>query len=102
MHVERQGGVRADGLYDGGADGQVRHEMPVHHVDMHKVRAGFGDGGNFLAEPCKIGGEDRRGNADGMAHALRISSARGVSQQKYYFLRKAAAKNPSMPPCGAR
>jgi hypothetical protein len=30
--------VRAQRLHHGRADGDVGHEMPVHHIDMHPVR----------------------------------------------------------------
>ena len=41
-----------------GPDGDVRHEMAVHHVDMNPVGAGGIDGAHLLAEPREVGGEN--------------------------------------------
>ena len=62
VDVEGLGGVRAQRLHDSRADGEVRHEMPVHHVDVDPVRPGGIDSADFLAQPCEIGREDRRGD----------------------------------------
>ena len=39
VHVERQPGDLADGLDDRRANGDVGHEVPVHDVDVHQIRA---------------------------------------------------------------
>lgn len=49
MHVDRQVGDFADALDDGLADGQIRHEMVVHHVHVNHV--GIGD---LFEVPLKI------------------------------------------------
>ena len=64
MHVERLLGMRTERLDHVGADGDVRHKMAVHHIDMDPVAAGGVDGAHFLAEPGKIGREDGRGDDD--------------------------------------
>ena len=38
--------------------------MPVHNIDMDIFRARRVDRAHFLAELRKVGGQDRRGNAD--------------------------------------
>ena len=68
MHVENLLGVRAERLHHVGADGDVGHEMPVHHVDMDPVAARLVDGAHFLAQPREIGGENRWGNDDVAGH----------------------------------
>ena len=62
MDVERLFAVRAQRFHDRGADRQVRHEMPVHHVDVDPVGAGRVDRAHFLAELGEVGGEDRWSN----------------------------------------
>ena len=57
--------MRAERFDGGRAEGEVRHEMPVHHVDMHPVRALRFDRADFLAEIGEVGGQDRRGDLDG-------------------------------------
>ncbi len=55
MHVENLPGRRPDRLHDRRAEGDVGHEMPVHHVDMDPVGARLVDGPHLVAEPRKIG-----------------------------------------------
>ena len=49
-------------LDDGRAEGNVFHEMPVHHVQMHPVRAGVDRAADFVADAGKIGRQQRRGD----------------------------------------
>jgi hypothetical protein len=42
--------------------------MVVHHVEMHDVGPGGEDVVDFLAEPGEIGGENARGNPEGLGH----------------------------------
>ena len=56
VHVDRQVGDLADALDDGLAKGEVRHEVVVHHVDMHEV--GVGDGLEVAFEVAEISGKD--------------------------------------------
>ena len=51
MRVKDLLGVRPHRLDDVGAVGDVRHEMPVHHIEMDPVGAGGVDAADFLAEP---------------------------------------------------
>ena len=39
--------------------------MPVHHVEMDPVGTGRIDGADFLSQPGKIGGQDRRRDDEG-------------------------------------
>ncbi len=39
-----------------GPDRDVRHEMPVHDIDMDPVGAGGVDGAHFFPEPGEVGG----------------------------------------------
>ena len=59
MHVKQLGGVRAQRLHHHRPDGDIGDEMPVHHVDMDPVGTGSVDSAHFLAQPGKIGGQDR-------------------------------------------
>ena len=60
MHVERD--------LDGGfhrrdhrrAEGNVVHEMPVHHVEVQPIRPGRLDASRLLAELRKVSGEQGR------------------------------------------
>ena len=65
VHVHHGLDVRADRLAERRAEGEVRHEMPVHHVDMDPVRALRLDRLDLLPEVGEIGREDRRGDLDG-------------------------------------
>ena len=60
MDVERFLRVRAERLHHNGADGEVGHEVAVHHVDMDPVGAGLVDRAHFIAEFGEIGGKDGR------------------------------------------
>ena len=70
MDVERLCRVRTQRLHDGGTDGEVRHKMAVHHVDMDPVGAGLIDCAHFFPELCEIGGEDRRSNDQRTMHFI--------------------------------
>jgi hypothetical protein len=65
MGVEDLPGVRAHRLDDVGAIGNVRNEMPVHHVEMDPVGAGGIDGADFFAEFGEIRRQDRRRDDEG-------------------------------------
>ncbi len=54
MHVEEGLRVRPERLHHARADRDVRHEMPVHHIDMDPIRAGGDDRLDFGAERGKI------------------------------------------------
>ncbi len=59
VDVERRPDMRPDGFDQRRAEGDVRHEMPVHDVDMHPVGALVLDGAALGAEGGKVGGQDR-------------------------------------------
>ena len=60
VYVERLLGDGADRLHHRGADGDVGHEVPVHHVDMDPVGAGGLDCADFIAQLGEIGRQNRR------------------------------------------
>jgi DNA polymerase-3 subunit alpha len=62
MHVEGLVRPGLDRLQDRRADGEVRHEMPVHHVDMNPVGTRRVDGFDFVSQPGEISRQDRRRN----------------------------------------
>ena len=49
--------VRQQAFHDRQADGQVRHEVVVHHVDVHPVGAFHGR--YLVGQPGEVGGQDR-------------------------------------------
>ena len=65
MHVEDLLGVRAHRLDDVGAEGDVGHEMPVHHVEMDPVGAGRVHRAHLFAEPGEVRGQDRGRDGQG-------------------------------------
>ena len=67
MHVERKFRVRPQGLHHIRADGDVRHEMAVHDVDMDPVRAGSVQRANFFAQHREVAGKDGRTD-QGLGH----------------------------------
>ena len=46
---------------DDGAEGDVRHERAVHHVEVHPVCAARRCGCDLFSKPAKVGGVNRRG-----------------------------------------
>ena len=63
VHVDRRGdAVLAQRLADQRADGQVRHVVVVHHVEVHPVGAGGQHRIDFLAQPGEVRGKDGRGD----------------------------------------
>jgi hypothetical protein len=54
--------MRSTGLADQRADGQVRHVVVVHDVEVDDIRAGSQYIVDFLAEPGEVGGQDGRGD----------------------------------------
>jgi len=65
MGVEDLFGMRPHRLDDVGAVGNVRYEMPVHHVEMNPVGAGCIDRANLFAQFGEIRRQDRRRNDKG-------------------------------------
>jgi hypothetical protein len=64
-------GVRPDRLADHRPDGQVRHVMVVHHVEVDPVGAGGDDVPHLLAEPREIGRKNAGGD-EGAGHAVPV------------------------------
>jgi len=58
VHIERPGRDVPDRPDDRRPDRDVRHEVPVHHVDVNEIRAAAFDGRNVAAEGREVGGED--------------------------------------------
>jgi hypothetical protein len=59
MDVERQRGRLAHELDHRWAEGEVGHEVAVHHVDVDPIGAGVADRAHLLGEPAEVGAEDR-------------------------------------------
>ena len=49
----------AQGFYERWAEGDVRSEMAVDHVEVNPVRPGRDDVGDFLAETGEVGSQNR-------------------------------------------
>ena len=81
VHVEHLPGVRAKRLDHAGADRDVRHEMPIHDVDMDPVGTGCIDRAHLLAEPGKVGGEYRGCDQERMTHRILQSAVRVTRPQ---------------------
>ena len=75
VHVERQLRDALERRDDQRADGDVRHEVPVHHVHVDEVGAARFDPRDVVAQLSEIRGENRRGNPDRRcgAHRLTVS-----------------------------
>jgi hypothetical protein len=56
--IERQLRYFADGLHHGWSERDIRHKMPVHHVDMDCRAAGLFGHGNSIGQTGEIRGED--------------------------------------------
>ena len=59
---------RADRLHHVGPEGDDRHEMPVHHVEVDPVGAGGLDRADLLGELGEVGRQDRRRDAERAGH----------------------------------
>ena len=70
MDVERELGERLDRLDDGRAEGDVRHEMTVHDVDVEEIGMGLVDARTLGAEIAEIGRDDGRGDEDGFHEVI--------------------------------
>ena len=58
--------MRLERLADHRAEGQVRHVMVVHHVEVDPVGAGGDHVGHLVAQAREVGGQDGRGDAVGL------------------------------------
>jgi hypothetical protein len=68
MAVEDLVGAVAHSLDDRRAEGDVGHVVPVHHVEMNPVGAGFDNRLDLVAKSGEIGRQHRRRD-DGLCHA---------------------------------
>ena len=73
MTIEQLVGMAPQRGDDRRPEGDVGHVMPVHHVEMNPVRAGFVHGAHLFAELGEVGGEDGGGDLD--AHLATSSFA---------------------------
>ena len=80
MHVEGQRAVGSERRDDARADGQVGHEMPVHHIDMQPVRTGVRDRPHLLAKARKVSRQNGRRDPELLLHG-----------EVWYQLREGAA-----------
>ncbi len=76
MHVERQARMRAQGFDHIRADGDVGHEMAVHHVNMHPVGPRRLDRPHLLAQFGKVGRQDGGGDDRRTCHGRSYPLAR--------------------------
>jgi hypothetical protein len=67
VHIQRLGRGVGDRGDDDGADGQVRDEMAVHHINVDEVASGIADGADVACEVAEIGGENTGGYEHGRA-----------------------------------
>ncbi len=66
VNVEGLFGDGPEGLHHQGTDRDVGNEATVHDIDMNPVGTGFIHGADVLAQACEVGGEDRRGDHQGL------------------------------------
>jgi hypothetical protein len=74
-----QAGGLSGGFYDKRADGDIRHKMAIHDVDMNPVGAGRLNGLNFFAETREIGGQNGWGDQFHRVSFLSTGFPDGVS-----------------------
>src|SRR2546423_12509419 len=80
MRVNRQRAHSRERFKNGQANRNVRHEMTVHDIEVHKRRAAALDRRDLLAQPRKIGRKDRRCY---VYHTITVMSLEsGVGSQK--------------------
>jgi len=60
VRLQRQGGNGAHTTYDGRTERDVRHEMPVHDVQMQPIRAGGIHSFDLSGKPAEIRSQQRR------------------------------------------
>ncbi len=76
VHVDGRPGERPDRLAHHRADGQVRHVMVVHHVEVNEVRAGRNHSRHFFAQPREVGRQDAGRDAVACGHPRIVRLAR--------------------------
>jgi hypothetical protein len=81
MHVDHGPGrvhLLGDGVHHQRPKGDRGHEVAVHHVDMDDLRAGREHLGELIAQPGKVGGEDRGGEPALAQKAVRRLGGAGL------------------------
>src|SRR5437879_11094067 len=74
MRLERPYRHPPKRLDDGRAHGEIRHEVPVHHVHVDSIGSGLRRLRHLLAQTGEVGGENRRRECDSDgAHVLDAS-----------------------------
>ena len=76
VHVQGKRCELAHGADQDGAEGEVGHELPVHHVDVQEIGARARDGPDLILQPREIGGED--GGTDAMEPGFGPAPGRSV------------------------
>ncbi len=71
--------------------------MPVHHVDMDVIGAGSGDRPDFLAQPGKVGGEDRRRDPELLLHRGLVTGMRRCCKAALPKLDARVTPEPTVP-----
>src|SRR5262245_53622728 len=64
MHLQRQPCYRPQRFDDHGAEGNVRHEVTIHHIDVDAIRAAPLGLGYLLAQQGEVSSENRGGQFD--------------------------------------
>ena len=62
MNIQRNLCFLPNDLHYSGAEGNIRHEMPIHNVEMDPIGFGFFDAARFGGELTEISGQQRRRN----------------------------------------
>ncbi len=75
VNIQRQLCRLVNGFDDRRPDGDIRHKVAIHDVDMQEVDASLLDFANVRAQICEIGRQDRRCNT----YAHWLTSRRIVS-----------------------
>ena len=76
MHIHHRCHMAAKGFDRHRAKSQVRHEMPVHHIDMHPVGALILDRADLGPEIGEIGRKDRGRDLDAAVKGHRAGSVK--------------------------
>ena len=76
VHVERQRRGLAQRFHDRHADGDVRHEVSVHHVDVNLIGAAARRGRDFARRGSRSPRQNRRARAESVTGSPRARSDR--------------------------